>query len=209
MYRLIPAFFFSFFCLLAFAQVDDTPTFRSIEEALKKPEEVVRLDLSNQSVNLSEVNWERFVNLEYLNLRNDHLRDIPENLTALKNLKVLDLSGNDITELPLDFYKLNNLEEIYLNEDKYLNLTKVIDALHRLPNLKILHLENDDITFIPHKIYRMRKLEFLYLNNNLIQEVPQSIMHSPSLEYFDIRENPLKIEMNNIYTPQGALKIKF
>lgn len=51
--------------------------FVSLEEALLNPENVYRLNLSNQSVVLSEADWSKFTNLQYLSLKNDHLKLIP------------------------------------------------------------------------------------------------------------------------------------
>ena len=63
--------------------------YNTIEEALKNPEKVYRLDLSNQKINVNNTDWSRFVNLEFLSLKNDHLEEIPNEIGLLKNLKVI------------------------------------------------------------------------------------------------------------------------
>jgi len=118
--------------------------FLSIDEALKTPESVFRLNLSNQNIEFSDSIWSKFTNLQYLSLKNDHLKTIPEGIGSLKNLKVIDLSGNDFKVLPTTFSGLSNLQELYLNDDKYFQFDKNIPILSKLPNLKSLHLENDD-----------------------------------------------------------------
>jgi Leucine-rich repeat (LRR) protein len=48
------------------------------------------------------VDWSKFINLEYLSLKNDHLKEIPSGITKNKTLKSIDLSGNDFAILPSD-----------------------------------------------------------------------------------------------------------
>jgi Leucine-rich repeat (LRR) protein len=47
--------------------------------------------------------------LEYLSLKDDHLKELPKELFTKK--KTMDLSGNDFTVLPKDFSKLKTLEK--------------------------------------------------------------------------------------------------
>jgi hypothetical protein len=51
--------------------------YSSIEEALKNPENVYRLNLSNQNVRIPDAIWSKFTNLEYLSFKNDHLVPTP------------------------------------------------------------------------------------------------------------------------------------
>ena len=123
-----------FFSSLSFAQINDKEKeYTSMREALINPEKVYRLNLSNQDISLSSEQWSRFVNLEYLNLKNDHLKEIPLEITKIKSLKTIDLSGNDFSKLPDAFSNLVNLEEIYLNDEKNMNLPKTLSILSKLP----------------------------------------------------------------------------
>ena len=71
--------------------------FTQVEEAVKVPERVYRLNLSNQSFKKFPEGLSKFINLQYLSLRNDYLKEVPLEVTELKNLRVLDLGGNDLT----------------------------------------------------------------------------------------------------------------
>ena len=89
-----------------------------MEEALKNPNEVFRLDLSNQLLNNTQLEaLTKFKNLRFLSLKNDHLKEVPKSISELTNLRVLDLSGNDFKFLPTEIKKLKKLEEIYLNNE--------------------------------------------------------------------------------------------
>lgn len=111
------------FNVLAQNEVDKSKIiteFNSLKEALKSPSSVNKLSLNNQKINLDDVNWQAFTNLEYLNLSNDNISEIPESILSLKSLKILDLSGNNFSTLPQNFSKLENLEEVFLNKEKKL-----------------------------------------------------------------------------------------
>ena len=132
-------------------QKENFKKFTNIKEALLNPENVIYLDLSNQTETegISNIDFSRFKNLQYLNLKNNHLTKIPEGIYLIKTLKTLDLSGNDFDQLPNEFSKLENLEEVYLNDESKINLPETLQVLSQLPKLKRLHLENDNITALP------------------------------------------------------------
>ena len=117
-------------------QTDSSKTFTNIEEALKNPDEVISLDLSNQTINLSDSAWKRFGNLEFLSLKDEHLKEVPHGLVYLNKLKILDLSGNDIKELPSFMRKMKNLEEVYLNDETNLDVNQSLLCLLSYLSLK-------------------------------------------------------------------------
>jgi Leucine-rich repeat (LRR) protein len=188
---------------------DSTATFTSIEEALKNPNSVIRLDLSDQQIDFSLKSLREFKNMEFLSLKNDHLEQLPMEILELEKLKVLDLSGNDFSELPEDFKRLKNLEELYLNDEKKLNVKQTIDVLSEMPNLKSLHLENDHITEFPENIFKLKKLEYLYLNDNELHEIPQSIEKMNQLKYIDIQRNPIPVSIQNTFNQNGNVLMRF
>lgn len=166
--------------------------FTDLNEALKNPNKVYRLDLSNQILDNAQFeSLSKFKNLIFLNLKNDHLKEIPKSISALSNLKILDLSGNDFKFLPSEIKKLKNLEEIYLNNDLNADINQEVSVLSKLPNLKILHLENDSIGILPKSINSLKKLEKIYLNNNSLTEVPNFLFKNKKLIYIDMKSNPL------------------
>jgi transposase len=59
---------------------DKNREFNDLNDALKNPERIYRLNLSNQN-KLDGVDWSKFINLEYLSLKNDHLKEIPSGIT--------------------------------------------------------------------------------------------------------------------------------
>jgi len=184
--------------------------YSSLEEALKEPEKVYRLNLSNQNLKLpSDSIWAKFQNLEYLNLKNDHLKNIPVGLSYLKNLKVLDLSGNDFKRLPQAFSNLENLEEIYLNDERNIELDESLLVLKDLPNLRIVHLENDNLKSFPKSLLYFDNLEILYLNNNSFKKTPVEIQGLKSLKYIDLHDNKYRLDIQSLQNPGFGPQLRF
>lgn len=181
-----------------------------LEEALKYPEKVYRLNLSNSNFKMpSDSVWIRFTNLEFLSLNNDHLKEIPEGIGNLKNLKTLDLSGNDFRVLPKSFSNLFNLKEIYLNDESNMNVDQTLMVLKDLPKLQILHLENDNLKRIPKSLMNFTHLEELYLNNNRFKKIPKELNQIKSLHYVDLHDNKTKIEMKGIDLQRFGFQMRF
>jgi len=169
----------------------NTRTFTSLKNALKNPEIVTRIDLSNQEVQLTDAVLKQFKNIEFLSLKNDNLQEVPHGIMYLKKLKVLDLSGNEIEKLPRFLKKLTNLEEIYLNDEKNLDVDQSIGILTKLPKLKSLHLEGDHLKVIPKRVSKLNFLESLYLTNNDIKELPRNIKLPKNLKLIDLKMNEI------------------
>jgi len=183
--------------------------FISLDEALKNPENVYRLNLSNQNLRVSDIIWSNFTNLQYLSFKDDHLKQIPPGVGFLKNLKVLDLSGNDFEVLPSTFSNLTNLQELYLNDEKYMKFEKNIPILSTMPNLKSLHIENDGLESLPKDIYRLSHLESLYLNNNKFKQLPVELKELKNLKYLDFHNNQFILPTQDIQNQNFGIKIRF
>lgn len=193
----------------AFAQINDNSIisgeYIDMEDALKNPEKVIKLNLSNKTFKIpSDTIWSKFINLEYLSLKDDHLKEIPSGIGNLKNLKTLDLSGNDFKILPKTFSNLSNLGELFLNDEKKIDFNKSIFVIKDLPNLKIIHLENDNLSKIPKNLFLLNNLESLYINNNNFRSVPLEPKKIKKLKFIDLHDNKHKL-VNQAF----GIKIQF
>ena len=171
--------------------------YSNLEEALKEPENVFRLNLSNQNFKmLSDSVWMKFINLEYLSLKNNHLKAIPFGLGSLKKLTVLDLSGNDFKVLPQSFSNLKNLTELYLNDEKKIDFNKSLLTIAKLPNLRILQLKNDHLKVLPSELGRLKKLSVLDLSGNDFKVLPKSFSNLKNLTELFLNDEK-KIDFNS------------
>ncbi|MFL5751815.1 MAG: leucine-rich repeat domain-containing protein [Bacteroidia bacterium] len=183
-------------------------TYTSLYSAMKEPDKVYRLNLSNLPADSFPIDLSKFKNLEYLCLNNDHIEFIPRSIGDLSKLKVLELNGDNFKTLPPEFSKLTNLQELYLNVNKNIDLTKSINVLSTLPRLSILHLENDGISMLPPNLAKLTHLEQLYLNNNKLTVVPTEFNSMKNLKYVEMQNNkipPYKMNDNKGF----GVKIKF
>ncbi|MFK8043898.1 MAG: leucine-rich repeat domain-containing protein [Crocinitomicaceae bacterium] len=181
----------------------------NIDSALAHSADVYRLNLSNQAFSIPDSVWSKFTNLEYLSLKNDHIKELPEGLFSLKNLKVLDLSGNDFVSLPVAFSQLVNLEELYLNDEKHFQFDQSISILSELPKLRSLHVEGDSLTSLPKDIHKLSHLEALYLNNNQFKQVPIELKGLENLHYLDLHDNKFTVPAQSTPNPGFGFKIRF
>lgn len=184
--------------------------YSSLDDALKSPENVYRLNLSNQKIVMpSDSVWSRFVNLEYLSLKNDHLTSLPPEFGSLKKLRVLDLSGNDFKVLPQSLSGLESLTELYLNDEKEMDINRSLSVIESLPNLRILHLENDNLGSIPENLFRLKNLDTLYLNNNEFKQMPMELESFRNLKYLDLHDNKYRLDNRNVREERFGFKVNF
>jgi len=192
---LLFAFIFLFENIEAQSSLDSTQLkkeFVSLDEALKNPNQVYRLNLSNQTIQIPDTIWAKFTNLEYLSLKNDHLKQVPAGIGYIKTLKVLDLSGNDFKMLPLTFGNLSNLQELFINDDKYFDLEGNIETIDKIATLTSLHIENNGLKSLPKNIFNLHHIESLYLNNNKFKQLPTELNKLDNLKYLDLQDNKLR-----------------
>ena len=199
------------FCIHAKHSFAQTPQkeYTNLEDALKDPDKVFRLNLENQPNTAVLKQLSKFKNLEYLNLRHTEINELPKNINTLKNLKVLDLGDNNLSVLPKSFSDLKNLTELYLDHEKDLKLDEDFEILSRLQSLRILHLENNNITRLPKNLNKLNQIEQLYLNDNQLKEVPFEIKGLKNLKFVDIHHNPIIVPVDVIKKTYGGIKFNF
>lgn len=188
-------------------------TFTSLNEALLNPPQVYTLTLVHQQLNTDTLDLSVFVNLQQLNLSNDSLFRLPKGLENLQKLTVLDISANNFTLLPEQLALIPNLQELYLNNEKYLDLEQSFNVINKITHLKRLHLDSipnfklpkqlavndsieylsmryDGLHYIPAQLRRFRHLKSLDLEGNAIESVSSSILKNGELESLILSISP-------------------
>lgn len=141
-------------------------TYQSLDEAEKNPEQVFKLDLSNQN-----------------------LKVFPKEVLTFKNLHVLNLSGNMIEAIPEEISQLTYLCRLHLDSAQ---LLKIPPAIGQLSHLKVLSLANNQIDTVPPEIGRLAHLRRLDLSHNRIRELPVEISNLRSLKTLELKGNQLE-----------------
>ena len=122
---------------LNFAQAQALKTYFSIEEALKKPELVYDLDLSEQDFTIFPESIGNLTKLEFLDLSENQLTSLPESIGNLNKLEELYLYGNQLTSLPESIGNLTSLTLLLLYDNQL--SPEVIEKLRQaLPDCRII-----------------------------------------------------------------------
>lgn len=208
------------FALFAFAsgplaRADDdikiAPWFTSLDEALRQPDSVVKLDLSDQDLNalpaavlelrelrLLLLNNNRLVSLpadlgrlaklSELELNHNALTTFPRSLLDLAALNELELSGNRLDALPADLDRLAGLTELELLDNQIADLPP---ALGRLAHLEELKLDRNRLATLPPWIFQLPSLLELTASGNLLTTLPPEVGDARSLRELDVSRNRL------------------
>lgn len=199
-----------FLVLLVRAQKHE---FTSLEEALKFPDDVFILDLSDQGLkeipkeiavfkDLQELIIERNVikelpeelfllpNLMVLRLSHHSIEEVPSAIGKLQNLHTIDLSNGQIKKLPNELGKLKMLSDLNLSNNK--NLVGLPGEIGGADNLRTIDISNTGIQFLPSSIRKLKMLKSLNLSNNNLSKIPEMLVHRKSLEVLDLRSNKIE-----------------
>lgn len=150
--------------------LDTLQPFTSIQEALKQPEKVVKLELRRNK--LKEVPPEVFLfkNLQYLDLSKNSIKVLPPEIDSLQALQILILKKNDLVTLPKQIGHLKNLIVLDVSQNDLVTLPPQIGDLE---NLEVLELWDNDLGDFPEQMAYLFKLKELYLQSILIDEDEQ------------------------------------
>ncbi len=105
--------------------------FTSLEDALKAPTKVYRLDLSHNGLSDFPMEILQFTNLQTLNLSNNGIEKIPAEISKLSKLQRLNLATNGLKKLPAELSSLKHLKLLDVSQNQFLTseLTRVKGAL--------------------------------------------------------------------------------
>lgn len=150
----------------------ETYTYMDLQEALKHPEMVIRLEL-----------------------RKKKLKEFPKEIFSFKNLQWLDLGKNSLTELPDSIYKLRNLQYLNVSRNKLSSLPKEIG---KMTNLVYINANNNSLIGLPPQIGNLDKLRVLDLWSNEFTDFPESLSRLKELRVMDIRAITISQESINL-----------
>lgn len=168
--------------LLDSTQLEETYTYMSLEEALKFPDKVIRLEL-----------------------RKKKLKSFPKEIFQFKNLQWLDLGKNNLTELPDSIYLLENLQFLNVSRNKISALPKEIG---KMKNLIYLNANNNELVGLPPQIGNLEKLRTLDLWSNELADFPESLSKLKSLRVIDLRAITISQDDLNLlkkWLPQATI----
>ncbi len=152
--------------------LDTMREFTSIEEAMKNPEQVVKLSLRKQRLKSIPKEVYLFPNLQYLDLTKNQIEEVSDSIGMLHNLQVLILSKNKIQGLPREIGDLSNLKILNINQNELVALPPQIGKLKKL---EILDLWSNDLSMFPEELKQLSgTLKVLDLRVILINQDQQN-----------------------------------
>lgn len=158
--------------LLDSMQLEEAYVYTDLQEALKFPEKVVRLEL-----------------------RKKKLKEFPKEIFQFKNLQWLDVGKNSLTQLPDSIYKLENLQYLNVSRNKLSSLPKEIG---KMTNLVYINANNNDLSGLPPQIGNLERLRVLDLWSNDLSDFPESLSRLKELRVLDIRAITISQENINL-----------
>ncbi|MBL0330482.1 MAG: leucine-rich repeat domain-containing protein [Bacteroidetes bacterium] len=162
---------FSQTVLLDSLTLDTLKAFTSLEDALKNPEKVIKLELRRKKLKSFPMEILKFPNLQYLDLTKNDIKELPAEIAQLKNLQYFSISKNGLEEFPPEIGQLTNL--FYLNANQN-ELTSIPATIGKLIKLKNLDLWSNNIDRFPDELKDLRSLLVLDLRVILIPDAQQS-----------------------------------
>lgn len=172
--------------LLAEVDLLSQPVYRSMEEAMKAPDQVVRLQLEGVK-NLPD-DLKKLKNLQWLDLSGGKLKELPGWLKGLRMLQVLNLYGNPLTNFPEVLTKCAALRRLNLANCKLLSLPK---GLGKLANLEELYLANNRLSQLPDDFAELAALHTLTLQGNRFQPAcPEVVQRLAQLRHLEMDFRP-------------------
>lgn len=161
--------------LLDSLTLDTLMGFTSLEEALKNPEQVVKLELRKKRLKNIPPEVFQFPNLQYLDLSKNSIAEIPADIAKLKNLQYFSIARNHLVELPPQIGELSNLYYLNANNNDLVAITASIGKLQQLRNFD---LWSNNIERFPDELQGMKSLKILDLRVIMIPDAEQTRIQS-------------------------------
>jgi Leucine-rich repeat (LRR) protein len=150
--------------------------------------ELIKLDLSINSITGIVPNFSKLPNLEYLNLNSNKLLGTIPNFSNLPKLESLTLAGNELDGVVPNFDKLPNLKLVSFTKN---HLTGNISNFDKLPNLQHLIVQGNELTGTIPNFDKLSNLQSLYLTANKFEGTIPNFDNLPNLKVLWLSYNEL------------------
>ncbi len=152
--------------------------FKSLKTALKRPEDVISLELESLDKFPKEIF--EFKNLRRLSL--PWIKKISTKIDKLDKLEVLKFDYGQV-QLPKSVGNIKTLKELHWSAFRKGIGLELPKEIGQLENLEILNLFCSKIKFIPEEIFKLKKLRGLSIQGcDYLTELPKEIQGLENLE---------------------------
>ncbi len=163
---------------------DTARVYTDFDEALMRPERVIRLDLTRDRLHALDARIVRFSALRELVLDRNKLTGLPPELRWVQTLERISISGNRLQAFPRVLLQIEGLREIDLSDN--------------------------EIGGIPMDIDQIKSLEQLHLWGNVLARFPATLSDIPGLVKLDLLHNEMTaVEQEFLKTLLPNVSIEF
>lgn len=135
--------------------------------------------------------WDCGLSIRILDISKNCIKEIPQQVSALKSLNKLLLTANDIADENICWEGLSCLQKLLnlsLSENRLISLPPTLGSLTSLRELRVA---NNSLDNLPKEIGLLKHLQILIANNNRIASLPSSVGDCESLAEIDLSSNLL------------------
>jgi Leucine-rich repeat (LRR) protein len=145
--------------------------YTDLKEALKQPDQVLKLSLRKQGLKEFPKEVLQLKNLQYLDLSKNKIESLPDSIIQLKQLQVLIVSKNELVALPNTIGGLSNLRYFKAGQNK---IARIPFSFGSLENLEYLDFWDNELDYFPESLNKLTNLAVMDLRNILISQENQN-----------------------------------
>jgi len=172
----------------------DSLNLRELPLELKRYSNLKQLSLGyNPLLNIEKtITHLEGISLDFLNLKGNKIRYLPQNITNLKTLKDLNLSHNHIQDEMSYHYlgKLPKLYSLWLDHNELKVLPKTIG---KVSQIRYFYIDHNQLTSLPKEISEMEKVWVIHAGHNLFNELPEQLIGIPELFLTHMNNNNISL----------------
>jgi Leucine-rich repeat (LRR) protein len=171
----------------------DSMEISGLPDNFRKLEHLNHVSLvNNPSLNFAQTfELMRDLNLEFLNLSQNNLKNLPVEINQIKRLQDLKLSNNQL-KLPDLFLTLSNipmLRSLWLDNNK---ISQIPPEITFLDQIVYLYIDENGFTVLPKEMSNMNKLMVLHAAGNNLGELPVVLIEMPHIKFAIMSNNPIE-----------------
>merc|ERR1711916_311010 len=166
-----------------------------------------KLDLSYMHLEvLPEWMAESFPKLTHFSAHGNGLTEFPDNFQSL-NLEYLNVYNNSIHEIPDWICGMTSLKELHISHNE---ISTIPDCIDQLVNLEVLGVWENDIHTIPESVGNLKNIRVVSFAGNALHSLPDNLYnHWGHIDLLDLSHNEFPAIPPSILTipHQGALPL--
>jgi leucine-rich repeat protein SHOC2 len=149
--------------------------YTDLEEALKNPDNVVKLSLRKKKFKEFPRQLYAFKNLQYLDISKNSIKELPDSISIFASLQYFICSKTGLKSLPGTIGQLKNLKYLNVNQNE---IERLPYSFGDLQNLEVADLWSNELEYFPESMSKLTKLKLMDVRNILIPQNNQDAIQA-------------------------------